>query len=135
MARIAYCAALAVIGWTGLAAAQTMPASTPAPAEEREGFVIGFGLGGGFAQSSLEAADDFGGFAFEFHLGGMLGRSVALQMDVSSLRRTVFSDRAVAIQSTLFAGQVWPARKLWLKAGAGLAFLSHAEEWDDYVID
>ena len=137
MAKIEHCAVLAAVAWSGVAAAQDVPASTPQapPGEERKGFIVGFSLGGGFAQSSIEAADDFGGFAFQFHLGGMITHRAALVMDVSSLRRTVFSDRAVAIQSTLFAGQIWPLEQLWVKAGVGLAFLSYIDQWDDYVVD
>ena len=156
MSKLAYTVALTALGWTGIAAAQSVPPAepvplTPVPEPElspypppappatppftRGGFILGFGLGGGLALSSYEGADDFGGFAWEFHLGGMIQPTLAVVIDFSSLTRWIGYDQSVAVQATMFDLQFWPAGKLWLKAGGGFGFLSYASSWDGYIID
>src|SRR5215831_15924137 len=51
------------------------------PGIDRRGLVVGFAAGGGWAGSSFNGANDFGGFGWEFHLGGMVHPIAALEIE------------------------------------------------------
>jgi hypothetical protein len=89
--------------------------------------VVGFGLGGG----SINAADDsFGGFAFNFEIGGVINQQLAVVFDYSSIAHRV-NQFADTLNHSIWAGaaQVFFLRFLWAKAGLGLGRLSVSDAY------
>jgi hypothetical protein len=97
----------------------------PAPAPDRirrSGLTLGFGIGPG--RISGGGSSD-GGFAFDFHIGGMLAPDLALVFDYSGVQRNLndFQDREEHSIATV-ALQHFLMRLLWVKAGVGFGTLS-----------
>jgi len=89
-------------------------AETPKTGVERQGFLIGFSIGGG----AIDCADcdSLSGVAADFHIGGMLNEKVALMYDGSAVAS---GDPAVTVSVGTFAVQYWMGQRGWIKGGAG----------------
>jgi hypothetical protein len=87
----------------------------------RDGLVIGFAVGGGDISASNCPACG-GGFAGEFHIGGMLNPRLALMADFWGIAHS-YDDGAGGATLTnsmvTAAIQYWVADQVWLKGGIG----------------
>lgn len=104
------------------------PPPAPPPQMYRQGLTLGVALGGGGITADNCPACG-GGFAYEFHIGGMLTPQVALMLDLSAITRT-YNDGVTGtttLSNSLFtvAAQYWVIEKLWLKGGIGGAHIGN----------
>ena len=111
------------------------PGLVPGMGVERIGLTIGIGFGGGWIWPSNSLADDFGGFATEFHIGGMINPKLAVLFNTQSIYRWVGYDTTVWLGSEIFALQYWVHDRVYIRAGGGFAFLTAADNWNGFVID
>lgn len=91
-----------------------------AGASERQGFIIGFGVGGG--AMTCDGCSSLNGPAAEVHLGTMLNGKTAIVLDGSGVAKTESGSTLYSIVSTV-ALQYWVAPQVWLKGGVGLGEL------------
>jgi hypothetical protein len=87
--------------------------------------VLGAGIGfGGIHASDCDNCG--GGFAWEFHLGGMVNPRFGLMFDVSEVIRPVNDGFGDDLTNTIYtvAGQFWLVDRLWVKGGVGLGHIS-----------
>ena len=87
----------------------------------REGFLIGFSLGAGGL--GPDPCHDCGvGVAFDFHLGAMASREVAVMLEGDVAIRGDVTHALVGA-----AAQWWPdpAGRFWVKGGIGIGSLDH----------
>ena len=110
---------------TAEAAAAESASLRPASAEDapREGLVLGVALGGAFSSPSLcRCGSEFG---FDLKAGWSVRQRFAVALKASaviedgSLAVVFPSDRSGTHNFLGVAVQYWPARRLWLEAGAG----------------
>ncbi len=100
------------------------PGYTMAPAV-RQGFLIGFALGGGSMNcQDCPDEDALKGLGLEFHIGGLLTPSLGLMFDGSGISHQ-FEDEASLVQAvSTIAVQFWVVPQFWLKVGFGRGQLS-----------
>lgn len=119
----------------GTAAAQYGPGyyqqpPLPPPGLQRGGLVLGGAVGlGAIGFSDCPDCDGLGGLALQFHIGGMVGPTVALMFDGSTVIHPLEDGGVLSSNVGLGAIRVWIAPQLWLSAGVGLGVL---ELDDDY---
>src|SRR5688572_28023557 len=64
------------------------PPPVQAPPQGRQGFLIGFGIGGGeIISSDCEDCESLAGFAFDFSIGGMLNPNLGIMYDAFGVIR------------------------------------------------
>jgi hypothetical protein len=97
--------------------------------------MLGLGFGGGWVHPTSNLADDYWGFATEFHIGGMINPRLAILFNTSSIYRWVGYDTTVWLHTDAFCLQFWVHDKVYLRAGGGFAFLQAADNWDGFLID
>jgi hypothetical protein len=92
-----------------------------APAPERQGFLIGFGIGGGeIAATDCDGCESLGGFAFDFQVGGFISPRMAIMYDAFGVLRS--ENNLVWINGVNTAAiQYWVTPQLWLKGGLGFS--------------
>ena len=104
--------------------------------QHHQGFMFGFGLGGG-ASTFVDCDACFGegkALAFDFQLGAFVTPKLALMIDTNG---TLNRDEAQNIESSqsmgllALAAQVWLKPHLWLKAGLGVATTKLVQSLDD----
>jgi hypothetical protein len=111
------------------------PPPPPPPRAYRGGLTLGAGVGFGSTWADNCNGGAFqecgGGFAFEFHVGGMLNPQLALMFDLSSVEHAI-PNTDIDTWNTMYlaAAQFWPINILWVKVGAGL---SHYTETDVFT--
>jgi hypothetical protein len=135
MKRIAWIPLMLCLFWCSAASAQRYaggPPPRPGRVLYRDGLVLGIALGAGRAGWSCDGCNSYGGFAGEFHIGGMITHQLALEGDFSTVVRSVGYDQFVSVNMAHFAAQFWPAQILWLKAGIGLGVLSYDDNYYGY---
>lgn len=106
-------------------------AATPAMAQDgsrsgaddrvRSGVTFGVGLGLGHLSCAGDGCDGVNEAAgIDLHVGGMVNPSLALMVDVWGIAHR---DDRVTLSQTIITGAVrfWPAPRLWLSGGIGLA--------------
>tara|TARA_R110002096_G_scaffold433887_2_gene653771 strand:- start:79345 stop:79959 length:615 start_codon:yes stop_codon:yes gene_type:complete len=125
---------------TGTAAAQyAQPAPPPPPPGyqqpnygpppapigiQRDGFVIGFSVGGGvLTNDQCDSCDSLEGGAFELHLGFMVTPQLALLVEGFGVSHTE-QDITLSQSMGLLAAQYWVTPKLWIKGGLGSGRIS-----------
>lgn len=91
---------------TATAQTTTAPAA-PSSGSQREGFLIGLSIGTGFSSTYRPS--------FDFHIGGMAKRNVAVMVEFYALDKG--DDRTAGIVAA--SAQYWPAERLWLRGGIG----------------
>ena len=107
----------------------------PGTGVERRGLMLGLGFGGGWVHPTSNLADDYWGFATEFHIGGMINPRLAILFNTSSIYRWVGYDTTVWLHTDAFCLQFWAHDRVYLRAGGGFAFLQAADNWDGFLID
>jgi len=106
----------------------------PAPAPmgiQREGFVIGFSLGGGLlTNDSCDTCDSLDGPAGDLHLGFMINPKLALLVEGYAVSHT---ENGITLTQSmgLLAAQFWLAPNMWLKGGLGTGHLSLSNDAGD----
>jgi len=134
MKRIAWIPLALCLCWSAVASAQRYGGGPPRPPGlYREGLVLGFALGAGRAGWSCDDCPSYGGFAGEFHIGGMIAPQLALEGDFSTVIRSVGYDQYVSVNMAHFAAQFWPAPIVWLKGGIGLGWLTFSDNYFGYT--
>lgn len=88
---------------------------------QRTGFLIGLSAGPGFL--SCEDCDWRTGFAFDFHVGGMVGPNVGLMYD--GVATAIDVDGAiVTLATTTVAVQGFTGERGWVKGGVGFGVIN-----------
>lgn len=95
---------------------------------ERDGFVIGFALGGGNMVSDCDNCDAYEGAAFELHVGTMVAPSLALLFDLSSVTHPLEGGGSLSQVAGTGALQVWVLPRAWLRAGLGWGNLTETND-------
>ena len=97
----------------------------PAPMGiQRDGFVIGFSIGGGLlTNDSCDTCDSLEGPGAELHLGFMLTPQLALLVEGYAVSHT---ESNITLTQTMgvLAAQFWVAPNMWLKGGLGSGHLA-----------
>jgi hypothetical protein len=127
------------LGVSSVAAAQPgyyqgQPPPPRPPGLYRSGLVLGVALGGGRAGASCDGCDSYGGFAGEFHIGGMVSPQLALEGDFSTIIRSVGYNQTISYNNGYLAAQFWAIPIFWIKGGIGVGFLSFDDNWTGYSI-
>jgi hypothetical protein len=99
------------------------PPPPPPRGYYRHGFLLGFGVGGGGLSASNCGTPCGGGFAGEFHIGGMVNPRLAIMGDFWGVFHPWdlgggYSATTAHTIST-FAVQYWVTPIVWLKGGGG----------------
>ena len=118
---------LTAILWAGPAAAET------APAGDRKGFLIGFGVGFG----ATYPCDSCPSFAGSFYVGAMTTRNVAVVADIGVVGgdadrdlSEVGSSRGLGLATFTLGIQFWPQKRFWLRTGVGIG-VPIDSQWDN----
>lgn len=100
---------------------------------QRQGFLIGFSLGGGsMTDSSCDGGDcEISGGAADVHLGGMITPQLGLMVDSSGVTHSD-GDYTLSHNVVTVAAQYWLTPRFWIKAGLGNGRLSVSVEGDGY---
>jgi hypothetical protein len=136
LALVAALIALSSIG-AGTAAAQQhygpgyYPQPPPPPTGiERGGVVLGGSVGlGGIFLGDCEDCEGLEGLALQFHIGGMVGPTVALMFDGSTVIHPFEDGGALLSNVGLGAIRVWVTPQLWISGGLGLGVLEFDDEY------
>jgi hypothetical protein len=115
--------AIALAGVPATAAAQPAPGHQPAEFQ-RDGFLIGFGLGGGAIVPDCNGCESLDGPGVEIHIGGMLTPQVGLMFDTSVVVASFDDGSSINHNVYALAVQYWASPRFWLKGGLGLGQLS-----------
>jgi len=103
------------------------PPPAPPPGIQRQGFIVGFSIGGGAMMVNCDGCDSQSGVAFDLHLGGMINPTLAIVWDGSGVAHTESNFTLVNAINTV-ALQYWATPQLWVKGGVGIGRLSVSDE-------
>lgn len=107
----------------------TPPPTAPALELKRQGLVFGLALGGGvMLPGDCESCDGYGAAAGALHMGVMVARSVALELDASFVVAPDAAGATMAQAVQAVAVQFWTSSQgkmegIWVKLGAGVGEL------------
>jgi hypothetical protein len=118
--------------------------SEPTPSSEstgfqREGFLVGLGLGQGWIIPNCDNCETEPGVALEFHIGSMITSNAALMLDVSSVIHTYGDGSTLAQDAYMLASQFWPtldpSGRSWAKVGIGYPVLRAQDGAGDDLLE
>lgn len=92
-----------------------------AEAVERQGFLIGFTVGGG--KLDCDGCESSGAGGFGFHLGGSLSKKVTLAAELFAVAHDEDAYSFSDFQATALA-QYWVIPRVWIGGGIGTGFNS-----------
>lgn len=135
MTRLSVSTLVSALLLTSATAAVAQPAASPPPPPpgygyappppsfgvvRREGFLIGFSLGGGaFSLADCDDCESMDGVALDLHLGGMLTPRLALMFDGSGVAHSLEGGGSLVHVIDTVAAQYWVHPRVWLKGGLG----------------
>jgi hypothetical protein len=88
------------------------------------------GVGVGFGGTSADTCGDAcgAGFAYDFHIGGMLTPQFGLLFDISGVLHSIPNSTVDTYNTNyMLAAQFFPIDILWLRAGFGLAHYTETD--------